>query len=87
MIKAIEIEIGGKTIKLSPEEARQLYQELDGILSKPCTLPHYSWPYYWQWQPYHWNPTTINADAGRGTTWTTTATDIPLTGGYMRIND
>lgn len=51
IIKSIEIEVGGKTLKLSPEEVKELRLALDELAE--CDKPHYQ-PYYVPYyQPYY----------------------------------
>lgn len=46
VIKAIELEVGGKTLKLSPDEAKELYRALGDLIGEPCNRPHTWWYQY-----------------------------------------
>jgi hypothetical protein len=65
MIKKIELDLGGKKVSLTPEQAKNLKAALDELFGKqvvrevhehhhhdytyPITYPR---PYCWEWQPY-----------------------------------
>lgn len=52
-IKSINIEIGGTTISLSPEEARELHAALGEMVKGGKTEKHYfhyTPPRYWRWE-------------------------------------
>ena len=54
MIKHITIEVQGKEISLTLEEAKQLKQELDGLFNEPYTVTPWVAPYpepYTPWKP------------------------------------
>jgi hypothetical protein len=85
MIKAIEIEIGKKVIRLSPEECQELYRELKGLHEKETQyVPFYP---YWGWNqtpsipgyPYKYGTWTTVPSGG---TITTTAGDC----GTVKVN-
>jgi hypothetical protein len=55
MIKKIELDLGGKTVNLTPEQAKNLKEALDELFGKTIIkeIHEYHDPYYWKWtQPY-----------------------------------
>jgi hypothetical protein len=69
MIKKIVIEINKKTIEFTPEQAKELYFELDKLFGPRHTYyPIY--PYYPVTKPYVWYGTTWY-----GTTYTSSGGD------------
>lgn len=84
-IKSIVIEIGGKELSLSLEEARKLYKDLGGVFAEPCKLEKiqesvYPGPYIpgpiWQIPPYPWDFYKTTCGGGHITTTTTDGTQI-----------
>lgn len=89
MIKAIEIEIGKKTIRLTPEESQELYRELkqlheqearcihwypqSPIFNPPISIPGYPWK-YGTWSTA--GSVTVGCDTSGNITATNGTTDV-----------
>jgi hypothetical protein len=73
MIKKIELDLGGKKVALTPEQAKNLKDALDELFEKEVIkekeyvpyYPPYRYPFFWEWQPY-W--VTFTSESNRGGT-------------------
>lgn len=88
----IVIEIKGKEVKLSPDEAEKLYLDLDKIFGKnPYPIyPYYPYPYYpyrsdWMWTKIEPYPSTFTW--GNDTNLITSNDTFTFTGGYQPTID
>lgn len=75
MIKKIVIEINKKTIEFTPEQAKELYYELDKLFGPQTRYyPYYHYPVT---QPYIWYGTTYTSSGGDTITYSTSdPTDV-----------
>lgn len=60
IIKKIELKLGGKTITLTPEEAKQLKVALNELFGREVVkeIHHHDYPPYWYWQQPVWTSQT-----------------------------
>ena len=73
-IKKIVLDLGGKEISLSPEQAKRLYELLDEMYGEHEVVKYRDWPIYIdRWKPYWRYPepyyTLCSSDTSSQSTW------------------
>jgi hypothetical protein len=82
-IKKIELDLGGKTVELTPQQAQNLKEALDDLFGKEIVVQReyvqpfqplpYVYPYpIWEWRPprtgdFYWSGDAHTWTAGTGT--------------------
>src|SRR6185369_15292018 len=66
VIKKFVLELGGKEISLTPEQARKLYEGLSELFEKKVVVEerHHYHPPYWYWGTYTVPSTGITVSSG-----------------------
>jgi hypothetical protein len=81
VIKKIELDLGKKTVTLTPEQAKKLKEALDELFGEKVVREehhhHDHHRYWWHWDYPHWTYTTTTTPMYN--TWTATNTGNTLT--------
>lgn len=77
-IEGITINIGDTSVKVTPQQARQLFDALGSLLGEPKQT---------YWNPYWYGNVTTNITDNSGLFAGTTYTNVPTSGGSMRVID